>query len=971
MDMTRNGSEMEKGQAGTYVAKTDFPLYIVGIGASAGGLEALEQLFSHMPIRTGMGYVVIQHLSPDYKSLMVELLSKHTKMKVIRAQHDMAVTPDTIFLIPPGKTMTIYNGRLQLQEKNADIPVNLPIDMFLGSLARDRGDRSVAVILSGTGSDGTRGVRAVKEAGGMVMVQDESSAKFDGMPRSAIATGAADFIMQAQEIPSELCVYVERHMNRSMSAARNVMPADDDNLKSIFQLVKNQTGIDFSQYKHSTVIRRIQRRMDVTRIEEMPDYLQHLLHSPREVTQLCREMLISVTNFFRDPKAFDKLEREIVPALIQDRNTDDPVRVWCTGCATGEEAYSLAILFSEAVERQGKSIDIKIFATDVDRDALEFASMGVFPENIAADVPSHHINRYFTHKNGKYHISRQIREMIVFAPHNIAKDPPFTRMDLICCRNLLIYLQPALQKKITSLFRFALKPEGYLFLGSSESLGDLSEEFTSVDSKWKLYRLRKNAKRKLPDTLKSAEAATMPKPQLPRVNRIKKRGEKGDLLEHICRILVDSHAKSCVVVNENYQLVYMFGDVKSYVSLFDGEASLDILQLTCRDLSLALSTALTRAAKENKPILYNGIIVPGKEGHQKINVQVNRIGMENERQPFYLILMEEQKTVITDKEIQEHSKASEEISEHVADLENDLQFTRENLQATIEELETSNEELQATNEELLSSNEELQSTNEELQSVNEELFTVNSEYQQKIKEMTELNNDIDNLLRCTDIGSVFLDEGMRITRYTPAAVQYVNLIDNDLGRPFFDLSHRLKYEGFSEDARFVIETRESVEKEVLHMDGRAILVKIFPYLDERRDAKGIIINYVDLSAIKKIEIDLLQMEKEKDIILDTVSDTILYYNDNLEVIWANRAAFHTLGKDPGTLIGRHADHIWENSSPEFDSAPARKAFQDGTVSRHTFTDADAVEWVVKDVPIRDNQGNVKAIVEFGRTAESG
>lgn len=494
------------------------PFYIAGIGASAGGLEALQQLFQNMPTNTGIGFVVIQHLSPDYKSLMVELLSKYTEMPVIRAEHNMEVRPDCVYLIPPKKNMTIVEGRLQLKEKTPVVPVNLPIDIFFISLARDLGDRTIGIILSGTGSDGTRGVRAIKEAGGMIMVQEEESAKFNGMPRSAVATGVADFILPPEEIPGDLMNYVQHRRKRvpAISPVRSL--SEDETLVRLFQLVKNQTNVDFSHYKPSTASRRIQRRMHVNRIETLAEYLQFVMRAPREVSQLYNEMLIGVTNFFRDPETFEKLEKEIIPELLKDRDLRNPIRVWCSGCATGEEAYSLAILFKEAVDGGGRPVNVKIFATDIDRDSLEFASAGVFPESIAADLSRERLQRFFKRAAGKYHVVRQLREMVVFAPHNLISDPPFTRIDLISCRNLLIYLEPVLQKKIFSYFCFALNREGYLVLGSSESIGDFNDQFYTVSSKDKIYQLRKEGKHGLAKhlALNSSEPGrtlTMPKSQ--------------------------------------------------------------------------------------------------------------------------------------------------------------------------------------------------------------------------------------------------------------------------------------------------------------------------------------------------------------------------------------------------------------------------------------------------------------------------
>lgn len=950
------------------VDENTVPFYIVGVGASAGGLEALEQLFINMPSNTGFGFVIIQHLSPDYKSLMVELLSKHTDMQVIKAEDGIAVTPNTVFILPPKKIITIYDGRLELKEKDPKAPINLPIDIFFSSLAKDKGDQAIGIILSGTGSDGTRGVRVIKECGGLIMVQEESSAKFDGMPRSAMATGVVDFVIKPDEMPAELQRYVNQHISRTMHAVQNTMETENDKLNAIFQLVKNQNNIDFSQYKSSTVARRIQRRMDVNRLDSLHDYLQFLVRTPREVTQLCKEMLIGVTNFFRDPQAFKIVKEVILPKLISDRQANDPIRVWCGGCSTGEEAYSLAILFAEVIRDYSKIVEVKIFATDVDREALEFASVGSYPDSVAADIPTDYLKRYFNHINGKYTIHRQIREMIVFAPQNITKDPPFTRMDFIICRNLLIYIQQQLQKKIFSLFRFALKPEGYLFLGGSETIGDYADHFKAVDTKWKIYQLRNDSKRALDDTIRMSIDKQVQ--ILPRAHKRKKANDKEELLESLVRSMLDSQSQSCIVVNEKFQLTYTFGDLQNFISFSSGEATLEILSLVPKDLSLALSTALHRAKKEGKTIIYNGVLLKDGGRNAIVNISVNRLKLANQQQNYFLIFIElvEKETDSDDKESAIDVQAQ--ISQHVTDLENDLNFTRENLQATVEELETSNEELQAANEELLSSNEELQSTNEELQSVNEELFTVNTEYQQKLSEMTELNNDIENLMRCTDIGSVFLDDQLLIRRYTPAVNQYVNIIEKDLGRQFFDLSHKLRYDLLSEDASSVLETQEPMEKEVSHIDGRSVLLKIFPYLDELQNTKGIVINYVDLTVIKDIALELMQMKSEKDIILDSFTDTILYYNSELEVVWANAKAFEVFAKDPETLIGAKHSQVWFNSDKCKGEGPAFDAFESGKPCSHEIEDHAGRKWILEDIPVKDKNKTVRAVVEFARMTKS-
>ncbi|THB78737.1 MAG: chemotaxis protein CheR [Desulfobulbaceae bacterium] len=953
---------VDRESATQVIEDSEESFYIVGIGASAGGLEALEQLFRKMPDTTGMGFVVIQHLSPDHKSLMVELLSKHTAMDVIRAENGVSIEPDKIYVLPPKKTMTLEHGVIQLIDKDPRAHINLPIDMFLSSLARDRGEHAVGIILSGTGSDGTRGIRSIKEVGGLVMVQEQTSAKFDGMPRSAISTGLVDFVLHPNDISSELIRYTDQHKLRTKYATQGILMSDSEKINAIFQLVKNQNNIDFAQYKPTTIARRIQRRMDVIRLETLDEYLRHLLASPREVTQLCKEMLIGVTSFFRDMKSFQKVGKEVIPEILSGKQGRDSIRVWCAGCSTGEEAYTLGILFAQAMEERGTFFDVKIFATDVDRDVLEFASAGSYPDSIAADVPEEYLRRYFTHLNGKYSVTREIRELIVFAPQNLIKDPPFTKIDLVSCRNLLIYLQPVLQTKVYDFFRFSLLPGGYLFLGGSETLGDHSEYFETVDAKYKLYRMKQDSKSGVAQGLN----LTMNRGDLfiPHTQRLRRGGDKEDILVKIIGSFLDQETQACMVLNEKFQITYTFGDPGDFVSFTSGEASLDITKLVPKDLSLSLSTALYRAQKERKTIHYKGILLKRDEQTDVVNIRVSLVEIGPDNRLFYMVFLDIAQQD-QDQDSESVRTVHEEISQHVSDLENDLHYTRENLQATVEELETSNEELQAANEELLSSNEELQSTNEELQSVNEELFTVNTEYQQKIKEMTELNNDIENLVRCTDIGSVFLDNQMLIRRYTPAMNEFVNIIDKDVGRNFFDLTHKLDYVYLEEDTRAVRETKVNVEKQIAHIDGRPILLKIVPYLDERKDSAGTIINLIDLTAIRNVELDLMQRTNEKDIVLEVIPDPILFFNGAHQVVWANKGAFASLGLEMHQLLGKKPADIWGKAGKKL----LIRTFQSGKRTSHQLQSDDGRSWVLTDVPVFNEDGSVRAVVENAHPLE--
>lgn len=948
------------------------PHHIVGIGASAGGLEALEKFFLHMPADSGMAFVVIQHLSPDYKSLMVELLSKHTPMKVLRAEDGMPVEPNRVYLIPPKKIMTISHGRLALTEKDEAAVIHLPIDIFLRSLAADQGDAAVAVILSGTGSDGMRGVRAIKEAGGMVMVQDEASAKFNGMPRAAISTGVADYILPPQNMPDELIKFTARKPGVPAEESTPSGIASEEPLADILQLLKHQTHVDFKFYKPSTVIRRIERRMHVNQIENLGEYFQYLLKSPREVNLLYKEMLIGVTNFFRDPEAFQVLKEKVIPEIVDQHAPHDPIRVWCAGCSTGEEAYSLAMLFLEHFNVVGRQWDVKIFATDIDREALEYAGTGVYPESIAADVSPERLSRFFTKSGGNYRVSRQMREMVIFAPHNVCKDPPFTRIDLISCRNLLIYLQASMQRRVLAYFTFSLKPQGFLFLGASETVGEQADYFKTYDQRWKIYRTRSEHRPTLGETLSLPDPMEKKAAVKLGLERIGRPADGSELIERICMTVIQRFATTCFVVDENFQLLYLLGDSTRYMGFPPGQASLDVLKLLPREISMAVSTALHRAKKEAKEAVYRDVLVHKDSGPpQRVHVRVVPEQTRRGQRTFYLIFLEEDAQGTPEPIEATVIDPRDEAAQRICDLEQDLQYTRENLQATIEELETANEELQATNEELLSSNEELQSTNQELQSVNEELYTVNAEYQNKIDELTQLNNDLSNLLRCTDIGTLFLDRDLKIRRFTPAATRFIHLMEQDIGRPLKHLAHSLDYPQMTDDAAFVIETGEQVAREVLYRQEIPVLVKIFPYLDEHDRCQGAVLTFVDVSKLKAVEKNLAKIEKEKDLILESVSDVILYLNRDLRVLWANRACRDVFGMEPLDLVGKHHDAVWEPKGIRIAPQSIREIFQKGETQSLHLPLPDGAQWLLRWVPIKNPDGGVRAVVELASQVHQG
>jgi two-component system CheB/CheR fusion protein len=834
----------------------NFP--IVGIGASAGGLEALENFFKSSQHDSGMAFVVVQHLSPDYKSLMVELLSKHTKMKVKRVEDGTLIEINTVYLIPPKKNMTIFHRKLFLIEQDHH-GLNLPIDIFFRSLAEDQGDRAIAIVLSGTGSDGTLGIRAIKGNAGMVMVQDSNSAKFDGMPKSAISTGLVDFILSPEEMPSQLLKYVKHPFIVKQDKIDKLILKDEDTLSKIFSLIRTKTGTDFTFYKPNTIVRRLERRISINQIDTIENYLTFLGQNHSELISLYKELLIGVTKFFRDTEAFDNINKIVIPHIMQNKKTNDPIRIWTVACSTGEEAYSLAILFHEYMLKSGKHFDVKIFATDIDKDAIDYASSGIYPESILADVSLERLVTYFRKINDSYQITETIRQMVIFASHNIIKDPPFSKIDLISCRNLLIYFQPVLQKKVLSTFLFSLNQKGILFLGSSESIGDLAPQLDTLDSKWKIYNYNGGTKPYLlTDFYPQNSSRNFIASSKRNESIIPKSISPDDLYANAITMMINQYLPPSVLIDENHDLVHVFKDVNKYIKFGIGKANLNIMRIIRPELSIALGTSIHKVFKDKREISYKEIQLRDEVSDTFVNLIARPIKDEKSNKNLVLLIFEEIKEKTKHIDLTDNYNVKDHVNQRIDDLEHELQHTKENLQATIEELETSNEELQATNEELVAANEELQSTNEELQSVNEELYTVNSEYQNKIDELQELNNDVNNWLANSNIGTIFLDLHLLIRKFTTSLNNIVNLIEKDIGRPISHISHNLIYNSFIEDIEDVLKTLKGKTIEVQIKNGDWCLIKILPYRTIDNAVKGISISFIDITERKQIEERLIR-----------------------------------------------------------------------------------------------------------------
>lgn len=872
------------------------PSHYIGIGASAGGLEALQEFFSHLPSDTGAAYVVVQHLSPDFKSMMPELLAKHTTMTIKLAEDGQELEPNHLYLMPPRKNMLITEGTLQLSDQMPDSHVHMPIDIFMRSLAEDQQHKAIGVVLSGTGSDSSRGVKALKEAGGLVIVQEPSSAKFDGMPISASNTGFADLILPATEMGEALVEYINHPTNKGEKSIlrQNIEGGDDASyLEEIFKLLKNQSSINFSEYKASTVARRIERRISLNKLDSLEDYYRLLRESSREMHILCKELLIGVTRFFRDTEAFKKLMIDIVPKAIEKaEKSKEAVRVWVAGCSTGEEAYSMAILLDEYMQRSNLSLRVKIFATDVDEEAIAEASAGKFPPEIVQDVSEERMSKYFTKTGDHYEVTSELRQMVIFATHNMIDDPPFSNIDIVSCRNVLIYFQQSAQRKVLAALYFALRRDGYLFLGSSESLGDLQSHFEVISERLRLYRKVSNARFPIAsaplsqDNLAASRTAMAIAPQLGGSKSVK---NSSSPLTAVQDRLIVEYAPDCIVVNESFDAVHVYGDVSDYTKgVVAGSISNNIKDMVVEDLNVAVSTALFRCEKNDEDVYYKDIVI-NKKNDEQILLDLTIFCAKSLDVPgaprFFIV----QFTRRNEAEARSPKKisfdANEQSRQRIMDLELELVKKQEHLQVTIEELETTNEELQSANEELMSANEELQSTNEELQSVNEELYTVNTEYQEKIVQLTEVNSDLNSVMDSTEIGLVFLDEQLTIRKFTKSITQYVNVRDADIGRPFHHISHDLLYDDMLADIAKVSTGNEPVEKDVLTKQDHSLLVRIMPYhkLNSRK-SQGVLLTITNISRLRFVETALQRaQEKLRNSLLDRAERLHRRINSNQDI----------------------------------------------------------------------------------------
>jgi two-component system, chemotaxis family, CheB/CheR fusion protein len=855
---TRRGAPVEAAQNG---------FLVVAIGASAGGIEAFGEFMRSLPTNTGMAFVIIQHLDPKHHSILTELLSRETKMPVKEAKDGMGVEPNHVFVIPPNATMSIAARRLHVTSPREETRgPHMSIDHFMRTLAHEERERAVGVILSGTGSDGTLGMAEIQAQGGVTFAQDVSSAKYDGMPRSVIASGCVDYVLSPKKIAREL-ERISRHPY--VVAAPEVSDArvgEQASLNSIFQVLRRNTGVDFTKYRKTTILRRIQRRMVVHRLQGLDEYVKYLQTNLNEIKALYRDMLINVTSFFRNPRVFDTLKSEVFPTIFRNRTSAAPIRIWTPGCASGEETYSIAIALLEFLGDKEPQIPIQLFGTDVSETSIDKARAGTYPENIQTDVSPERLRRFFTKATAGHRISKNIRDVCIFAQHNLLSDPPFSQIDLICCRNVLIYLEPIVQNKVLSLFHYALRPDGFLVLGTSEGLGGAANLFTAEDRTYKIFAKKSSAMREvLTFSLNPQRDRTEYGPIHVPTKRPEATSNYLEAQKGFDRRLLSQYAPATVFVNEDLEIIHSRGDVNRYLKLAPGRASLSILKMAKQGLVLDLRNALARAKKDNRPVRKQNVQVKsGGNGEGTVNADATRlvsfevvpIRLGNLKELYFMVLFQDVLLEAEPKASRRGAKQRRE-SKHgplTIKLEQELAATKEYLQSVIETQEATNEELQSANEEILSSNEELQSTNEELetakeelQSANEELNTVNDELRSRNLEITQVNNDLTNLLASIDITVVMVGSDLTIRRFTPLAHEVLGLIPTDVGRPLLNINPNTEISDLQQMVVKVMSTFRPVEKEIVDQKGGRFQLRILPYRTTDNKIDGAVITLVDIS----------------------------------------------------------------------------------------------------------------------------
>ncbi|MDB6068579.1 MAG: luxQ [Pedosphaera sp.] len=921
---------------------------IVGIGASAGGYEAFLQLLAKLPKDSGMAFVLVQHLDPNHESKLAELLARATSIPLHEARNGMAVQPNQIYVIPANVNMSIAGGQLRLLPRKASVH-HMPVDYFLRSLAQDQQNRAIGIVLSGTGTDGTLGLQAVKGEGGITFAQDEKSAKYFGMPGSAISAGVVDLTLPPDAIARELSriarhPYLDRPRKPRLAAAVPETPENeklfrerDDELQTVFAMLRARTNVDFSMYKHSTLKRRIMRRMLLHKIDTLPGYLKYLRLHLNEVDGLFNDLLINVTGFFRDPQAFQALKRRIFPRLLKNRPTDSPLRIWVCGCSTGEEAYSMAISLVEYFEATHSHTNAQIFATDISEPALEKARAGIYPENILIDVSTERLRRFFIKTNGSYQVSKAIRDMCVFARQNVVTDPPFSNLDLISCRNVLIYLGQVLQKKIMPVFHYALKPSGFLLLGSSETIGGAAELFSLHDKRNKIYSKKASAYRPglamiyrdANEKLETSRVETRPGKSEPKVP---------DLQQFVDRLILSKWSPAAVVINSEMDVLLFRGRTGAFLEHASGNASLNLLKMARENLVYDLRTTIATAIKQDTAVRHESASLRIDHNSQSVAIEVLPFKLAPAGERFFLVLFQPQFPSGSQLERPQTPASAatksrrEDQRRELVELQLELAHSKESLQAIIEEQEATNEELKSANEEIQSSNEELQSTNEELetakeelQSTNEELTTLNEELQTRNAELSQVNNDLTNLLSSVNVAIIMLDGDLVVRRFTPMAERLFNLIPSDVGRRLSDLNRTIIAPDLDDSIRQVVDNLTTVEREVQDRDGRWYSLRIRPYRTRENKIDGVVMLLVDINEHKRAV----------ELIMETVRQPVISLRADLRVTKANDAFYQMFHVKPADTEGKY---IYDLGHGQWDIPRLRTLLEEVLTKQHQVDD---------------------------------
>jgi two-component system CheB/CheR fusion protein len=881
--------------------------WIVGIGASAGGLKALQQFFQRMRSDSDLAFVIILHLSPEHESNLAGLLQYHTAMPVMQVTGATQVECNHVYVIPPASNLALADGTLRLSEPQRLHGQHVAIDLFFRTLAETHGSNAAAVVLSGTGSDGASGLKRVKEMGGVTFAQDPQDAEYDSMPRNAIATGLVDYVLPAAAMPDQLLAYVGNAQKIRLPTADPVPHSDQaEALREIFVLMRVRTGHDFSNYKRATMLRRIGRRMQVHGIAEIGEYVATLRERPGEVEALLRDLLISVTNFFRDHEAFAALEANL-PRLFTDKSLGDHVRVWVAGCATGEEAYSVAMLLREYANRLDRPPEIQIFATDIDEDAIALAREGRYTENITADVSPERLQLFFNQEQGFYRVKKDIRDMVLFAVHNLLRDPPFSKLDMVTCRNLLIYLDRDIQQQLLKLFHFVLRPDGLLLLGASEFADGVPDLFGPIDKHNRLFARH------------STPRSTNVLPSLPLAGQRIATRESAEALPaapsfgELHLRMLEQYAPPSVLVNQDYEIIHLSESAGQFLQFGAGEPSFNLLNVVHPDLRIELRTALFRAIQRGRGSEASRVRMRTDGTTRWINLVVRPAQNPPSTQVFVLVIFDES----TPGEPAHEPSAAEEQEPLARQLDQELQYTKSQLRSTVEQYETSieelkasNEELQAINEELHSTTEELETSKEELQSINEELHAVNQELKNKIDELSRVNADLQNFLAATDIGTIFLDRALRIVSYTPQAEQLFNLIPADIRRPLAHVTHRITYTNLPDDAAQVLDRLTTIEREVQRDDGRWYITRLLPYRTVDDRINGVVLTFVDINQRKLAEQARLEAHRQTELILESISDAYISVDNNWCGVYANQAVERLLSMQRAEIIGKDIRQVY-------------------------------------------------------------